>query len=271
MEGLVGLGSSAKRKRNGLSASAGGSLLLPEKAEDVDTKNGKRQVWLLKVPRMVADAWEGKKTGEELGNIKIVPARDPGGKAKLTLSVSSSSGGGGAGDVKYVLEAPPSTVMVEGAGRPSSVPNYFVMSAPTAKCKGDKKVRVEGKVQYRLDARPIVNERHAKYRELKRERTERADVRLNSTQMLDEKSRALASRHLAARTTRTNVMDKLDKQFMKRTVGEGEGERAQARDDLYDTIYKYVVAFSLPSSSVYLSMYVLWNPESGPLRVHGVD
>ena len=118
------------------------------------------------------------------------------------------------------------------------MPNYFAMSAPTAKCRGEKGVRVEGKVRYRLDAKPDVDGSHEAYRGLKRERTERAEVKLKSTQLLDERSRALAARHLAAKTTRTDVEAKLDRQFQRKTVGAGAGERADARDTLYDTIYK---------------------------------
>ena len=237
-----------KKKENGSEDER--ELLLPEVAEELDTDGASRGVWLLKVPRLVADEWQRGRAGDEMGRVHVSPS---GKKISLSLPTANESKSSFDEDseVRYALEAPMSTLLSTGDST-ANAPHFYVIAGPTKKREKDEnndgkvseedinQFRVEGHVVYRLDARPMVSGLHEKYRMLSRQRTELAGTRVGGTQMLNHSQSAVAQRIVPLKgPSRTEIeKEKRDREFMKRVTGEGETEREEARDKLYDTIFK---------------------------------
>ena len=47
------------------------SKMYPTFLKDVDLSNANRGVWLVKVPKYIADRWEGAKDGADVGKLRI--------------------------------------------------------------------------------------------------------------------------------------------------------------------------------------------------------
>ena len=270
-----------KRGRDAsVSAQRERGVLLPVAPHKVDDSVAGREVWLLRVPRGVADAWAGARAGDDIGSLSMFAGgEEDGEQERIRLRVSTppaqTSGNGGSSssaapaagaadgaaagadagvNVVYAVNKPLSTAKLEHAQpgtmteAPTAVPKFFVLSAPTTTARvanvagggAAPCVRIEGKVVQRFDVRPITSSSDESYREVLRQRTEKWDGKADKPKMavIDDRERALASRHLPARTVNRTLEEKLNKQFLKRVVGTGDAEIAEASGKLYDTIFQ---------------------------------
>ncbi|XP_071495846.1 general transcription factor IIF subunit 2-like [Diadema setosum] len=138
---------------------------------DLDLKASSRPIWLVKVPKYVAQRWEKSEKGGHIGKIRIGKKF---GKPDISLMMDSSLA-----KVKLkpedpeipeehkfqVMSAAPGTMMVYSQG------------------SGDK-LAIEGKVVERLECRPVRNET---YMEMKRKQIELAHKPSKVTKHLDKR------------------------------------------------------------------------------------
>jgi transcription initiation factor TFIIF subunit beta len=156
---------------NAVATGSGGAKEKEKRAsdKDVDVSNANRGVWLVKVPKYIADRWESVNEGSQVGKLRMV--KRPGAKTVISFSLTDS-----------VVAARPDLDQSDG-GTKKEIPkeHTFVVSTvqsqtllllshtagdPEAAVPVPDKLAMEGKVTQRAECRPNSNK---VYMNLKRE------------------------------------------------------------------------------------------------------
>lgn len=159
----------------------------------LDCKRADRSVWLVKVPAFVKAAWTAAAAAPtaatnppQIGTVSLTfdPTADAGALPAASLRMHAAPG------------APPLTIPAdyELTFQPGAAP-MMVFSSDTPP-GGTKRVAVEGRVEYKLDAKPS-NVEDAAYSELSKRRLEASTKKTRQVQILsDQKARRAIMRPL---------------------------------------------------------------------------
>uniref|UniRef100_A0A1B6C790 General transcription factor IIF subunit 2 n=1 Tax=Clastoptera arizonana TaxID=38151 RepID=A0A1B6C790_9HEMI len=148
--------------------------------KDLDLSNANRGVWLVKVPKYVANRWDKAPGNIEVGKLKI--AKTPGQKAQISLSLSESI---------MCLKEPGEENIPKDHRLDASVvtrqtlgvfSHYTPSLNPDAIVPESEKLSLEGKIVQKLECRPYAD---SCYMKLKLESIRKASVPTRKVQQLD--------------------------------------------------------------------------------------
>lgn len=190
---------------------------------DVDTAN-RRDVWLVKVPKYLANAWLKAPPRADLGKIRV--SKDQSGKVEFVtdpkLSASSTSTSGTAGSTNDALPSEHSltlkpvtnqsmVILAQNIDNKSAAPN----SINTSSSSTFDKISFEGDIKYRGELRPKADR---SYLSLKASTIREATKPVRTAQILDKAPTAYKPRSAAQLAHEADLRKK--KEEAKRTVRE---------------------------------------------------
>lgn len=148
--------------------------------KDLDLSNAGRGVWLVKIPKYVANKWEKAPGHIEVGKLKI--NKKPGQKADVTLSLSEAVMVMKDADEKEIpkeLKLDVSSVTGQTLGVFSHIPKSATSEDVVPEIE---KLFMEGKIVQKLDCRPFADK---VYMKLKEESIKKASIPKRQVQQLD--------------------------------------------------------------------------------------
>ncbi|XP_013401289.1 general transcription factor IIF subunit 2 [Lingula anatina] len=177
---------------------------------DLDLTAASRGVWLVKVPKYLAERWKKAGSSNEVGKLRITQPRFQGGKPEVLFSLQESlakkdeTGEEVPRDHKFVVTG-------------TANQKLFVLTQDGAGVSGDtneQRVAVEGKVMHRAECRPLGDDNYMK---LKRIHVEQQNKPQRQVQQLDK--------------IVLNYKPKSDHQFNKDYLAKKKDEGKKSRKD----------------------------------------
>ncbi|XP_034935110.1 general transcription factor IIF subunit 2 [Chelonus insularis] len=143
----------------------------PEK--ELDLSNANRGVWLVKVPKYIANKWEKAPGNIEVGKLKI--NKNPGHKAEVTLSLSES--------VLALKEPDEEDIPKHHKLDVTTVMHQMLGVFSHVTLPDTEKMCMEGRIVQKLECRPYADDTYMK---LKLESIKKAAVPVRQIQQLDK-------------------------------------------------------------------------------------
>ena len=178
----------------------GGDAPVPAKKEkkasdkDLDLANANRGVWLVKVPKYIADRWESAADSSEVGTLSIARGRNPAGKPAISFTLSEQIVAARAGEAAKEEDAAGSSrtqkqiprkhkFLVNSVAAQSLAVLSHTAGDPEALVPTPDRLALEGTVVQRGECRPIQDNL---YMDIKKEALLKAIEPVRQTLQLDK-------------------------------------------------------------------------------------
>lgn len=201
---------------------------------ELDTSSAARGVWLVKMPKFVAEKWSQAEGKGEVGKLRISKRSGPSGKKDVAFILSEDLAQE-KGEVlptpreyKFILSAPGSESLAVLSETPTS--SQSEEGASSSSSSSNMSVKIEGKVVQRAECRPIRTENYMK---LKKSSIEQAHKPVRSVKQLD---RVVPNAYKPVKDHKSNI----DYNNWKKEVGKrSRVEREQVLDMLFNAFERH--------------------------------
>ncbi|XP_075145958.1 transcription factor TFIIFbeta [Haematobia irritans] len=156
---------------------------IPIVDKELDLSNAGRGVWLVKVPKYIAQKWEKAPSNMDVGKLRI--SKTPGQKAQVSLSLSQAIVKLDPDEeipTEHILDVSVVTKQTLGVFS-HMVPSENTSSKDTSSSQNTEKLYMEGRIVQKLECRPIADNCYMK---LKLESIRKASVPVRKVQPIDK-------------------------------------------------------------------------------------